>query len=54
MSGDAGKGDTYRKVDLKKYAKNYDGIFRKSECLQVTQKSSAQNCKRIKALVPRQ
>ena len=27
--GEAGKGDTYRKVDLAKYGRNYDRIFRK-------------------------
>jgi hypothetical protein len=25
----SGKGDTYRKVDYKTYAKNYDKIFKK-------------------------
>jgi hypothetical protein len=25
----AGKGDTYRKVDLEQYGKNYDAIFHK-------------------------
>lgn len=27
----AGKGDRYRPVDLKKYGDNYDNIFRKKE-----------------------
>ena len=27
----AGKGDTYRKVDLKKYAENYDKIFKSNK-----------------------
>ncbi|MGA0866112.1 MAG: hypothetical protein ACO3QV_02190 [Candidatus Nanopelagicaceae bacterium] len=27
----AGKGDRYRKVDLKKYAENYDKIFGKKK-----------------------
>lgn len=27
----AGKGDRYRKVDMKKYAENYDKIFGKKE-----------------------
>ena len=26
-----GKGDTYRKVDRKKYRENYDRIFKKKE-----------------------
>lgn len=25
----AGKGDTYRKVDLEQYGRNYDAIFKK-------------------------
>jgi hypothetical protein len=27
----AGKGDSYRKVDLKKYGENYDAIFGKNK-----------------------
>jgi hypothetical protein len=27
----AGKGDSYRKVDLKKYGENYDAIFGKKK-----------------------
>lgn len=27
----AGKGDTYRRVDLKQYSKNYDLIFKKGK-----------------------
>lgn len=27
----AGKGDTYRRVDMEKYRKNYDAIFRKKK-----------------------
>jgi hypothetical protein len=27
----AGKGDRYRKVDLKKYGENYDAIFKKGK-----------------------
>lgn len=37
MSNQAGKGDTYRKVDTKKYDENYDSIFRKKK---KTKKSS--------------
>ena len=29
MNGQAGKGDKYRPVNWKKYAENYDRIFRK-------------------------
>lgn len=29
MKNEAGKGDSYRKVDLKKYSQNYDKIFGK-------------------------
>jgi hypothetical protein len=29
MNGQAGKGDTYRPVDPKKWSENYDRIFRK-------------------------
>jgi hypothetical protein len=31
MNGQAGKGDTYRPVDPKKWSENYDRIFRKSK-----------------------
>lgn len=31
MNGQAGKGDKYRPVNWKKYAENYDRIFRKTE-----------------------
>jgi hypothetical protein len=29
MNGQAGKGDSYRKVDPAKWAENYDRIFRR-------------------------
>jgi hypothetical protein len=28
MKNEAGKGDTYRPVDYKKYSQNYDNIFK--------------------------
>lgn len=31
MSGEAGKGDTYRKVDAVKYSTNYEQIFGKKQ-----------------------
>ena len=31
MNGEAGKGDAYRPVDLKKYNENYDRIFGKRD-----------------------
>jgi len=31
VDGNAGKGDKYRKVDPKKYAKNYEKAFRKDK-----------------------
>jgi len=31
MNGQAGKGDTYRPVDPKKWSENYDRIFRKNK-----------------------
>ena len=36
---DAGKGDTYRKVDQNKYRENYDKIFKKK----VSKKHGTQN-----------
>lgn len=30
MNGEAGKGDSYRKVDQKKYGEGYDRAFKKS------------------------
>lgn len=37
MNGQAGKGDTYRKVDPQKWSENYDRIFGKKN------KSKAKN-----------
>ena len=34
----AGKGDRYRKVDMKKYAENYDKIFSKKSDKSASQK----------------
>jgi hypothetical protein len=34
----AGKGDTYRKVNLEEYGRNYDAIFRKKK------KKKKRNC----------
>jgi hypothetical protein len=31
MNGQAGKGDTYRPVDWKKWSDNYDKIFKKNK-----------------------
>lgn len=31
MNGQAGKGDTYRPVDPRKWSENYDRIFRKKK-----------------------
>lgn len=31
MKHEAGKGDTYRKVDMKKWSENYDRIFGKKD-----------------------
>lgn len=44
----AGKGDSYRQVNIQKYNENFDKIFRKYQCQQVIQKSSVQNSKHIK------
>jgi hypothetical protein len=33
---DGGKGDTYRKVDLEKWSKNYDNIFGKNKGVRVS------------------
>ena len=33
VNGDAGKGDSYRKVDFQKYYKNWDSIFKKKSNL---------------------
>lgn len=39
----AGKGDTYRQLDMEKYRKNYDAIFGKKNC--PSQKArSTKNC----------
>lgn len=35
---EAGKGDSYRKVDIEKYNKNYDRIFRKKDAKKTTDK----------------
>jgi hypothetical protein len=35
INGDAGKGDSYRKVDLQKYYKNWDSIFKKKSNLKI-------------------
>ena len=33
---DGGKGDSYRKVDLEKWSKNYDNIFGKNKNVRVS------------------
>lgn len=33
---DGGKGDSYRKVDLEKWSKNYDNIFGKNKGVRVS------------------
>jgi hypothetical protein len=37
----AGKGDRYRKVDMKKYAENYDKIFGKKSDKPASQKKGS-------------
>ena len=36
----AGKGDTYRKVDMKKYTENYEKIFGKKKTKKTKKKDS--------------
>lgn len=48
VNSDAGKGDSYRKVDPKKWSENYDAIFRKSKKTKIKKtKEGANECQRM-------